>query len=233
VCTAFVCRVALPVRAGEIQCRALGAKVEAFDANGRAVVGKVGELVNTEPMPSMPLFFWNDPGDRRYLDSTSRAFRCVAPRRLDQDQRARRLGHLRSFGLHVERGGVRMGTSEFYRVVDTCPKSRTAWSWIPDRSKPRKASSALVVLAPGRKLDAPLTKKLRDTLRGALSRATCGRNPRRAGNPADFEWEEGGSSIKRILSGAPPTSPPTPTRSPIHARSTLHRARQTLERRSV
>ncbi|MDQ2829153.1 MAG: acetoacetate--CoA ligase, partial [Chloroflexota bacterium] len=70
VCTAFVGGCALlPVTAGEIQCRGLGVAAEAYDAVGRPVVGEVGELVITEPMPSMPLYFWDDPGDRRYRES--------------------------------------------------------------------------------------------------------------------------------------------------------------------
>ena len=67
VCTAFVlsCPV-LPVRAGEIQCRALGAKVEAFDEAGRSITEAVGELVLTAPLPSMPVSFWgDDDGSRR------------------------------------------------------------------------------------------------------------------------------------------------------------------------
>nr|MBA2439634.1 acetoacetate--CoA ligase [Thermoleophilaceae bacterium] len=70
VCTAFVggCPL-LPVYLGELQARALGAKVEAFDGNGNALVGEVGELVITEPMPSMPISFWNDPGGERLRES--------------------------------------------------------------------------------------------------------------------------------------------------------------------
>ena len=70
LCTAFIggCPV-LPVYAGEIQARCLGAKVEAFNEAGQSVVDQVGELVITEPMPSMPLFFWNDPDNRRYRES--------------------------------------------------------------------------------------------------------------------------------------------------------------------
>ena len=59
----------LPIHPGEIQCRSLGAKVESFDEHGRPVVGEVGELVVTEPLPSMPLFLWNDPDGERYRDS--------------------------------------------------------------------------------------------------------------------------------------------------------------------
>ncbi|HZW85529.1 MAG TPA: acetoacetate--CoA ligase, partial [Nitrososphaerales archaeon] len=70
VCTGFVggCPI-LPVYSGEIQCRCLGAKVEAFDESGTPVIGKVGELVVTEPMPSMPIYFWGDEDGRKYSSS--------------------------------------------------------------------------------------------------------------------------------------------------------------------
>ncbi|MGG3924216.1 AMP-binding protein, partial [Geobacillus thermodenitrificans] len=70
VCTAFVVgSPILPVRAGVLSCRALGADVQAFDENGQPLVNEVGELVITKPMPSMPLFFWNDPDGERYRNS--------------------------------------------------------------------------------------------------------------------------------------------------------------------
>src|SRR5918998_3065275 len=70
LCTAFVggCPL-LPVRSGELQCRSLGAKVEAFDEEGSSLIDEVGELVITEPMPSMPLYLWNDPDGERYRES--------------------------------------------------------------------------------------------------------------------------------------------------------------------
>src|SRR5690348_10136652 len=78
VATAFVLSCPLlPVRAGEIQCRGLGAKVEAWDEHGRPVIDEVGELVITEPMPSMPVAFWNDPGGARYHDSYFERFAGV------------------------------------------------------------------------------------------------------------------------------------------------------------
>ncbi len=66
VCSAFVAGcISLPVYPGELQCRALGAKVEAFDDQGQPLIDEVGELVLTEPLPSMPLFFWNDSEGKR------------------------------------------------------------------------------------------------------------------------------------------------------------------------
>jgi len=70
VCSAFLGgSPLLPVYAGEIQCRALGAKVESFDEEGHALIDEMGELVITKPMPSMPLFFWNDPDGKKYFNS--------------------------------------------------------------------------------------------------------------------------------------------------------------------
>ena len=84
----------LPVRAGELQCRALGASVDAFDERGQSLVDETGELVITQPMPSMPVFLWND--DPRVQPLSSQLLRHVprrvAPRRLDQNHLARQRG---------------------------------------------------------------------------------------------------------------------------------------------
>ena len=70
IASGFVaCAPILPVHSGEIQCRELGVAAYAFNEQGEPVVDEVGELVITEPMPSMPVCFWNDPGNQRYLDS--------------------------------------------------------------------------------------------------------------------------------------------------------------------
>src|SRR3954467_4569876 len=123
VCTAFVGGAPLlPVHAGEIPARLLGCKVEAYDEDGRPVIGAVGELVITAPMPSMPVMFWNDPDGSRlreaYFDRYPGVWRhgdwikftergsCVIYGRSDST---------------LNRGGVRMGTSEFYRVVEDSP----------------------------------------------------------------------------------------------------------------
>jgi acetoacetyl-CoA synthetase len=123
VCTAFVGACPLvPVWAGEISCRCLGAKVESFDSAGRPVIGKLGELVLTEPMPSMPVAFWNDPDGAKYRASYFERFpgvwwhgdwieitprgSCIITGRSDAT---------------LKRGGVRIGTSEFYGVVEAIP----------------------------------------------------------------------------------------------------------------
>ena len=120
VCTAFVGASPLvPVWEGEISCRHLGCAVEAFAPNGRPLVGEQGELVITEPMPSMPVGFWNDPDGSRYraayFDDFPGVWRhgdwitftergsCVISGRSDAT---------------LNRGGVRIGTAEFYAVVE-------------------------------------------------------------------------------------------------------------------
>ena len=101
LCTAFVGGVSLlPVYRGELQGRALGAAVEAWDEDGNAVVDEVGELVVTEPMPSMPVRFWGDEDGSRYRGQLLRDVpRHLAPRRLDRDHLARHRGHLRPLRL--------------------------------------------------------------------------------------------------------------------------------------
>ena len=124
VCTGFVGgSPLLPVRAGEIACRHLACKVEAFDPAGRSIVGEQGELVITEPMPSMPVGFWGDDDGSRYraayFDDFPGVWRhgdwititergsCVITGRSDAT---------------LNRGGVRLGTAEFYSVVESLPE---------------------------------------------------------------------------------------------------------------
>jgi acetoacetyl-CoA synthetase len=119
VCTAFVggCPV-LPVYEGELQARALGADLHAFDAEGRPVIDEVGELVLTQPMPSMPLRFWGDADGSRlreaYFDTFPGVWRHGDWIRLTPRGTAVIYGRSDST---INRGGVRMGTSEIYRAV--------------------------------------------------------------------------------------------------------------------
>ncbi|HEX6456285.1 MAG TPA: acetoacetate--CoA ligase [Solirubrobacterales bacterium] len=119
LCTAFVGgAVTLPVYRGELQARALGAAVEAWDEEGRPVVEEVGELVVTEPMPSMPLYLWGDEDGSRYRESYFEMF-PGAWRHGDWLELTRR-GTAVIYGRSdstINRGGIRMGTSEIYRAV--------------------------------------------------------------------------------------------------------------------
>ena len=119
LCTAFVGGVpTLPVRLGELQARSLGASLEAWDADGNSVLDEVGELVLTEPMPSMPIFFWGDESGERYRDSYFAIYPGVW--RHGDWIEITRAGGAVIYGRSdstINRGGVRMGTSEIYRSV--------------------------------------------------------------------------------------------------------------------
>jgi acetoacetyl-CoA synthetase len=119
MCTAFVGGVpTLPVRAGEIQARCLGASVQAWDEGGRPVVDQVGELVITQPMPSMPIYFWGDDSGERYRDAYFSMFPGVWRHGdwIEITSRGSAIIYGRSDST-INRGGVRMGTSEIYRAV--------------------------------------------------------------------------------------------------------------------
>ena len=119
VCTAFVGGVAtLPVYRGELQARSLGAAIEAFDESGNSVVDEVGELVITEPMPSMPLYFWGDESGERYRESYFDVYPGIWRHGdwIKITPRGTAVIYGRSDST-INRGGVRMGTSEIYRVV--------------------------------------------------------------------------------------------------------------------
>jgi acetoacetyl-CoA synthetase len=119
VCTSFVGGVpTLPVYEGELQARSLGCAVEAWDPNGRSLVGTVGELVVTAPMPSMPIFFWGDDSGERYRDSYFDIFPGVWRHGdwIEFSERGTAIITGRSDST-INRDGVRMGTSEIYRAV--------------------------------------------------------------------------------------------------------------------
>ena len=164
------CAPTLPVTAGEIQCRELGVAVFAFDASGRPVVDEVGELVVTKPMPSMPLFFWNDLGNKRYLESYFETYpgywrhgdwiRFTA--------RGTAVIHGRSDST-INRFGIRMGTAEIYRVVEELAEVRD--SLVIDLEYLGRPSfmPLFVVLAPGRVLDDALKSRITAQIREKAS----------------------------------------------------------------
>jgi acetoacetyl-CoA synthetase len=113
----------LPVTAGEIQCPMLGFAVLAFSDDGAPVTDEVGELVVTEPFPSMPLYFWNDPGGARYREGYFEMF--PGTWRHGDWIRFRPDGRSVIFGRSdttINRFGIRMGTSDIYRAVEHVPE---------------------------------------------------------------------------------------------------------------
>jgi acetoacetyl-CoA synthetase len=172
VCTGFVGgSPLLPVHAGEIACRALGARVEAFDPSGKPVIGQLGELVITAPMPSMPVGFWGDETGERYREAyfdvypgvwrhgdwitiTERGT-CVITGRSDAT---------------LNRGGVRLGTSEFYSVVEGLPEVvDSVVVHLEDDAGGAGELLLFVVLADGVELDDALRARIARELRSALS----------------------------------------------------------------
>lgn len=120
VCTAFILgSPTLPVYAGELQCRGLGAKIESFNDKGETLIDEVGELVLTEPLPSMPIYFWNDKDGKRLHESYFDVFPGIWCHGdyLKVTQRGTCIIYGRSDAT-INRGGIRIGTSEIYRVID-------------------------------------------------------------------------------------------------------------------
>ncbi len=207
LCTAFVGGVALlPVYRGELQGRALGAAVEAWDEDGKPLIGEVGELVVTEPMPSMPVFLWGDEDGSRYRASYFEHYPGVWRHGdwIEITERGTAIIYGRSDST-INRSGVRMGTSEIYRavlgveeildalVVDI-PKPGTE-GWMP----------LFVVLREGVELDGPLRSEIAQRVRERCS-------PRHVPDevfqisevPRTLSGKALEVPVKRILMGTPP-----------------------------
>ncbi|MET0341389.1 MAG: acetoacetate--CoA ligase, partial [Polyangiales bacterium] len=171
LCTAFLTSCPwLPVRAGELQCRALGARVEAFDAAGAPVQGEVGELVITLPMPSMPTGFLHDPDGARYRKSYFDTYPGVWRHGdfIELTEAGSAVIYGRSDAT-LNRGGVRMGTAELYRIVEALTDVRD--SLVVDTSALDREGELwlFVVLEGGKSLSAPVVDRLRGALRTQLS----------------------------------------------------------------
>ncbi|WP_017523571.1 acetoacetate--CoA ligase [Pusillimonas noertemannii] len=171
IASGFVaCAPTLPVTAGEIQCRELGVAAYAFNDNGQAVVDEVGELVITKPMPSMPLYFWNDPGDKRYIESYFETFSGCW--RHGDWIRFSPAGTAVIYGRSdttINRYGIRMGTAEIYRVVEELPEIRD--SMVVDLEYLGRPSymPLFVVLAQGVELDETLIARIKEQIRTKAS----------------------------------------------------------------
>ncbi len=204
LCTAFVqsCPL-LPVRAGELQCAALGAKVEAYTPEGRGVVDAVGELVITRPMPSMPTTLWNDPGMARYRSSYFEMYPGVW--RHGDWIRFTPQGSCVIYGRSdatLNRGGVRMGTAEFYRVVEELPEVRD--SLVVEVGEGEGQLVLFVVLAPHVALDDDVRRRIAVALRRELSpRHVPDRILAVAEVPKTLNGKKLEVPVKRLLQGQP------------------------------
>jgi acetoacetyl-CoA synthetase len=160
----------LPLYSGEMQCRGLGIAAYAFDDQGNRLEDAVGELVVTEPMPSMPLYFWNDEGGLRYHDSYFDVYPGLW-RHGDWIRITPRGGAI-IYGRSdttINRHGIRMGTSEIYRAVEDMPEVLD--SMVVDLEYLGRESymPLFVVLRPGVTLDEALAARINSNIRTALS----------------------------------------------------------------
>jgi acetoacetyl-CoA synthetase len=209
MCTAFVGGCPLvPVRAGEISCRCLGARVEAFDERSRPILGEEGELVLTAPLPSMPVGFWGDDDGTRYRAAYYERHpevwthgdwvtiyedgACVISGRSDAT---------------LNRGGVRMGTAELYSVVESRPE--VADSLVVHQEDPDGEGAGrlllFVVLAEGTELDEELRAELASALRRELSpRHVPDEIHEVPGVPRTLSGKKLEVPVKRILAGTAP-----------------------------
>ena len=171
VCTAFVGGVPiLPVYRGELQARSLGCAVEAWDEDGNALTDEVGELVITEPMPSMPIFFWGDEDGSRYRASYFEMFPGVWRHGdwIEITSRGTAIIYGRSDST-INRSGVRMGTSEIYRAVQGIDEITDALVVDVPRAGTDGWMPLFVVLRDGAELDEELTKEIAKRIRERCS----------------------------------------------------------------
>jgi acetoacetyl-CoA synthetase len=204
VCTAFVGASPLvPVWEGEISCRHLGCRVEAFDPDGHPVVGEEGELVLTAPMPSMPVGFWNDPDGSRYCAAYFSTFpgvwrhgdwvtitergSCIITGRSDAT---------------LNRGGIRIGTAEFYAVVEGFEEIADS---LVIHLEEGDELLLFVALRPGTELTHELRARVSSELRSSLSpRHVPDRMVAVPSIPRTLSGKKLEVPVKRILSGTPP-----------------------------
>ncbi|MBL7827811.1 MAG: acetoacetate--CoA ligase [Saprospiraceae bacterium] len=172
VCTAWVGGNPLyPVYQGEIQCRCLGCAMESWDENGAPVAtGEVGEMVVTKPMPSMPVYFWNDPDGSKYRSSYFEHFPGVW-RHGDWLKITERnsLVILGRSDATLNRQGVRIGTAEIYRAIDQIPEIKDSLIINLEYEDGTDWMPLFVLLNPGNKLDDALVSKIKNTLRSTYS----------------------------------------------------------------
>ncbi len=171
VCSAFVGGNPMwPVYTGEIQCRALGCKLEAFSEDGQPLLNEVGEMVITKPLPSMPIYFWNDENHTRYLESYFEMYPGIW-RHGDWTEITPRNGVViygRSDAT-LNRGGIRIGTSEIYRAVDKVSEVKDSLIICIEKEGGNFWMPLFVVMQPGVALTEAIIKNINRTIRDDYS----------------------------------------------------------------
>jgi acetoacetyl-CoA synthetase len=205
--TAFVGGVpTLPVFEGELQARSLGAKVEAFDEEGRSLIDEVGELVLTEPLPSMPLFFWGDEDGSRYRESYFDVYPGIWRHGdwIEITSRGTAVISGRSDST-INRGGIRIGTSEIYRSVTAAPEVLDALVLDLPREGTSGSIVLFVVLRDGSSLDEALVARIKQRLRQDCSPRHVPDEVRQVTEvPRTLSGKLVEVPVKRILLGADP-----------------------------
>lgn len=171
VCSGFVGGSILsPVYSGELQCAALGVHLQSFDEQGQPLIDEVGELVITEPMPSMPLFFWNDPDGKRYRDSYFDLYPGVWRHGdwIKITPRGSAIIYGRSDST-INRMGIRMGSSEIYRVVEGFPEVLDSLIIGVELPGGKYYMPLFVVLREGETLTDDLKTRIKQQLRATVS----------------------------------------------------------------
>ena len=207
VCTAFVGGVpTLPVYRGELQAPALGCALYAFDEQGRALVGAVGELVITEPLPSMPVFFWGDEDGSRYREAYYDMYPGVWRHGdwIEITPRGTAVIYGRSDST-INRGGIRMGTAEIYRALGDVDEVLDAIVVDLPREGTDGWIDLFVVLREGVEMDGDLRKRIAKEIRARCS-------PRHVPDevtvieevPRTLSGKVMEVPVKRILMGADP-----------------------------
>ena len=205
VCTAFVGGSPLvPVWEGEISCRYLGMAVESFDPEGQPVIGETGELVITKPMPSMPVGFWNDPEGVAYRAAYFEHFPGVWRHGdwIEITERGSCIITGRSDAT-LNRGGVRMGTAEFYSVVESVPGVADSLVVHLEEGSGQGELVLLVVADTGTEWS-DLIEKIKQSLRNELSpRHVPDQIHRIDSVPRTVSGKKMELPVKRILMGQP------------------------------
>jgi acetoacetyl-CoA synthetase len=206
VCTAFVGGVpTLPVYLGELQARALGASVQSWSPDGEPLVGEVGELVITKPMPSMPIYFWGDDDGSRYRDSYFSMYPGIWRHGdwIEITERGTAIISGRSDST-INRGGVRMGTAEIYRATLAVEEVLDALVLDVPRPGTDGWMPLFVVLRDGATLDDDLIAKLRRRIREDCSPRHVPDEIRQIAEvPRTLSGKALEVPVKRILMGTP------------------------------
>ncbi|WP_353941242.1 acetoacetate--CoA ligase [Streptomyces sp. HUAS MG91] len=206
VCSCFAGAVAtLPVHVGELQAPALGTDLQAWDPQGNPLIDEVGELVVTNPMPSMPIRFWNDPDGSRYHDSYFDTYPGVWRHGdwITLTSRGSVVIHGRSDST-LNRQGVRMGSADIYEVVERLPEIRESLVIGLEQPDGGYWMPLFVHLAPGAVLDDDLRSRIKQAIREQLSpRHVPDEIIEAPGVPHTLTGKRIEVPVKRLLQGAP------------------------------